>query len=65
MRNPLGMAQQRILSEMQKRDPQKFQQIQQMVSGKSYEQLRQMAENIASDRGIDLNSFAAIFGGKL
>ena len=42
-----------------------FQQVQQMIQGKSETQLKQMAQNIAQERGIDLNSFANQFGIKL
>lgn len=42
-----------------------FQQVQQMVSGKSDEQLKEMAQNIAKERGIDLNQFASQFGIKM
>jgi len=36
-----------------------------MVSGKSEDELREMATNIAKERGVDLNSFAKEFGIKL
>ena len=39
--------------------------VQKMVSGKSDEQLREMAENIARERGIDLKQFAGQFGIKM
>lgn len=39
--------------------------IQKMVSGKSDEQLREMAANIAKERGIDLGQFAGQFGIKM
>lgn len=42
-----------------------FQQVQQMVSGKNEEQLKEMAQNIAKERGIDLNQFASQFGIKM
>ena len=58
----MGMIQQRMLSDFQKKNPQMFRQVQGMISGKSEEQLKQMAQNIASDRGVDLNSFASNMG---
>lgn len=36
-----------------------------MIKGKDDEQLREMATNIAKERGIDLNQFASQFGIKL
>lgn len=65
MKNPMGAMQQRMLGDMQRRNPQLFQQISQMINGKSEDQLRQMAQNIASDRGVDINSFAQNMGVKL
>ena len=42
-----------------------FNQVQQMIQGKNETQLKEMAQNIAKERGIDLNSFANQFGIKL
>lgn len=36
-----------------------------MLDGKNDVQLREMAQNIANERGIDLNQFASQFGIKL
>ncbi len=47
---------------MQRQDPQKFNQIRQMLEGKNDAQLKEIAENIAKERGIDLNQFASQFG---
>ena len=57
--------QQQLLRQMQQRNPQLYSQIQQMTYGKTDEQLRQMAYNIARDRGIDLNVLAAQMGVKI
>ena len=65
MKNPMGMIQQQMMMKFQKQNPQMFQQVQQMVSGKSEEQLKEMAQNIAKERGIDLNQFASQFGIKM
>ena len=54
-----------MLSNFQRNNPQLYQQVSQMVSGKSDEQLKQMARNIASERGVDLDSFASNMGIKL
>ena len=42
-----------------------FAQIQKMIEGKSEDELRTMAQNIAGDRGINLSDFAGQFGIKL
>ena len=54
-----------MLGKMQSQNPQKFNEIMQMVKGKDDTQLKEMAQNIASERGIDLNQFASQFGIKL
>ncbi len=43
-------------------NPQLFQRVQQMTSGKSADEMRQIAMNIAGERGIDLAKFAGQFG---
>lgn len=65
MQNPMGMIQQQMMMKFQKQNPQMFQQVQQMVNGKSEEQLKEIAQNIAKERGIDLNQFANQFGIKM
>lgn len=62
MRNPMGAMQQQMLQRMRQSNPQLFGQIQSMVNGKSEDELKVMAQNIASDRGIDLPQFASQFG---
>lgn len=62
MQNPMGMLQQQMLAQFQKQNPQMYQQVQQMVSGKSDNQLKEMAQNIANERGINLQQFASRFG---
>ena len=57
--------QQQMLARMQRQDPQKFNQIKMMIDGKSEAQLREIAQNIASERGIDLNQFASQFNGSV
>ena len=42
-----------------------FQKVQEMISGKNENQLKELANNIAKERGIDLNNFASQFGIKL
>lgn len=65
MKNPLGMLQKQMLQKLQNQNPQQFNQIQKMLEGKNDEQLRNMAENIANERGINLSEFANQFGIKL
>lgn len=64
MKNPMGAMQQQMLRRMQQANPQLFKQVQGMVQGKSDAELRVMAQNIAQERGIDLNQFASQFGMK-
>lgn len=42
-----------------------YDRVMQMTSGKTEEQLRDMAMNVAKDRGIDLAQFASQFGMKI
>ena len=65
MKNPMGTLQKQILERFKNQNPQMYQQVQQMIQGKSENQLKEMAQNIAKERGIDLNSFANNFGIKL
>lgn len=65
MQNPMGMIQRQMMEKFKNQNPQKFSQIQQMVSGKNDEQLKEIAQNIAKERGIDLNQFARQFGIKM
>ena len=60
--NPMGFIQQQMLEKMKNQNPQMFNQVQQMISGKNETELKQMAQNIAKERGIDLGSFANQFG---
>ena len=65
IQNPLGAMQQQMLSKMQAQNPQKFNQIMQMLNGKSEAQQKEMFKNLAKERGIDINQFASQFGIKL
>ena len=47
---------------MMKQNPQAYQKMQEMVSGKSEGDLRQTAMNLAKERGIDIKQFASNFG---
>ena len=50
---------------MKNQNPKLFQKVQEMISGKNENQLKELANNIAKERGIDLNNFASQFGIKL
>lgn len=65
MRNPMGAIQRQLLNRFKSQDPQMFAKIQKMIEGKSEDELRTMAQNIAGDRGINLSDFAGQFGIKL
>ena len=46
-------------------DAKLFKKVQEMTNGKNEVQLKELASNIAKERGIDLNNFASQFGIKL
>ena len=50
---------------MRQSNPELYAKGMQMIQGKSDEQLKEIAHNIAGDRGIDLDMFAKQFGLKL
>ena len=63
--SPGKMLQQQLQSrmvQMQKQNPQAFQKMQEMVGGKSENDLKQTAMNLAKERGIDIKQFASNFG---
>lgn len=62
MQNPMGAMQNGLLEKMRVQNPQMFQKVQQMTSGKSDAELKDMAFNVAKERGIDLRQFASQFG---
>ena len=50
------------MNAMMKQNPQAYQKMQEMTSGKSEGDLKQTAMNLAKERGIDLKQFASQFG---
>ena len=62
MFNPMSMMQNQIMNQMQNQNPQLFKKVQEMTNGKNEVQLKELASNIAKERGIDLNNFANQFG---
>ena len=68
MFNPFQMMQnpnQLVLEQMKNQNPKLFQKVQEMTRDKNENQLKELANNIAKERGIDLNNFASQFGLKL
>ena len=66
--NPQKMLQEQLqnrMNAMMKQNPQAFQKMQEMTSGKSESDLKQTCMNLAKQRGIDINQFAGQFGIKL
>ena len=61
MKNPNQL----VLEQMKNQNPKLFQKVQEMTRGKNENQLKELANNIAKERGIDLNNFASQFGIKL
>ena len=53
------------MQSMMKQNPQAFQKMQEMTSGKSEGDMKQTAINLAKEKGIDLKQFAQGFGIKL
>ena len=47
---------------MMKSNPQAYQKMQEMTSGKSEEQMKQTAMNLAQQQGVDIRQFAKNFG---
>ena len=56
-----GMTPNAILSQMAQQDP-RVAQVMQITRGKSNAEMRQYAENLARERGVDLDSFVRSMG---
>lgn len=68
MGNPMGMLMQQLqgrMNQMAQQNPQAFQKMQEMTSGKNEDEMRQVAMNLAQQKGIDIRQFASQFGIKL
>ena len=65
LKNPMQGLMQRQLERMRQSNPELYAKGMQMIQGKSDEQLKEIADNIARERGIDLSFFAKQFGIKL
>lgn len=53
------------MNDMMKQNPQAYQKMQEMISGKNEADIKQTAMNLARERGIDLKQFAGQFGIRL
>ena len=65
MQNPNQFITQQLQNRMQsmmKQNPQAFQKMQEMTSGKNENDMKQTCMNLARERGIDLKQFAQGFG---
>jgi len=65
MRNPMQAIINQQAQRMRQANPELYDRTMQMLQGKTEAQQREMAENMARKRGIDLNQLAAQFGIKL
>lgn len=68
MSNPQGFLNQQLqsrMNQMAQQNPHAYQKMQEMTSGKSEQQMRETAMNLAKQQGIDLKQFASTFGIKL
>lgn len=66
---PLGMMANRLiqkkLSEWQSQSPEKFKSALSLIQGKSEDQLRDLAENMAKEKNINLKELASLLGLRL
>ena len=53
------------MNQMAQQNPQAYQKAMEMTSGKSESDMKQIAMNLAKERGVDIKSFASQFGIKL
>ena len=65
LKNPMQGLMQQQLERMRQSNPELYAKGMQMIQGKSDEQLREIAHNIAGERGVDLSFFAKQFGLKI
>ena len=65
LKNPMQGLMQQQLERMRQSNPELYAKGMQMIQGKSDTELKEIAHNIAGERGIDLDMFAKQFGLKL
>lgn len=61
----MNLMQNQMFQQMQRQNPELYQKVQQMTNGKNESQMKDIAMNIAKERGIDLSQFASQFGIKI
>ena len=65
MSNPNQFINQQLqnkMNAMMQQNPQAFQRMKEMTSGKSETEMKQTAINLAKERGVDIQQFAKNFG---
>ena len=65
MMNVVKNPQQVMLEQIKNQNPELYKKAEEMISGKSENELKQLANNLAQQRGINLSQFANQFGIKL
>ena len=65
LRNPMQAIINQQAERMRQANPELYNRTMQMLSGKSDAQIKEMAENMARERGIDLSQLASQFGLKI
>jgi len=62
LKNPMQAIIDQQAQRMRQANPDLYNRTMQMINGKSDAQLKEMAENMARERGIDLSQLASQFG---
>lgn len=65
MRNPIQAIINQQAERMRQANPELYNKTMQMLNGKTDAQIKEMAENMARERGIDLGQLASQFGIKM
>ena len=65
LRNPMQAIINQQAERMRQANPELYNRTMQMLNGKSEAQIKEMAENMARERGIDLGQLASQFGLKI
>jgi hypothetical protein len=66
--NPKAIMEQNLQQQMNlmiQQNPMLYQKVQEMTAGKNESELKEVASNIAKERGINLSQFASQFGLKI
>ena len=65
LKNPMQAIINKQAERMRQANPELYNKTMQMLNGKSEAQIKEMAENMARERGIDLGQLASQFGLKI